>query len=662
MARALLGRGDREAPLALGDGTARGRRPAESVPSSSTGTSARRRTPSTAMSRRASGVKPLPPKCTGSRPVGGPPRRSRARAGRASAAAAVPARRGRRGRRAWAIRRSRSRHDARNDRAARWAIDQVERPVARPPRRRRLAVPTYIMLSTLTPEGVQTVKNNPSRIREVNREVEQLGATVKAQWATLGHFDFVSIVEAPDEQTMARVSLELGSRGHRALRDADGDPDRRLHRVALSPMKVLVVGSGGREHALVRALRALAAGARAAVRARATRASAPTPALLAGADPGDPAGLARAAAAAGVDLVVVGPEAPLVAGLADALAARACAASARAAPAARLEGSKAFAKEVMAAAGVPDRAPPRGGDRRGRPGRDRGLPRGAQGRRAGGRQGRRDRGRRGRGARRAARRCSSSAASATSPVVVEEFLRRRRALAARPVRRRARAAARTGARLQAHRRRRHRPQHRRHGRLLAGAGGRARRSSSASRADVHQPVVDELARRGTPFHGVLYAGLMLTGAGPRVLEFNVRFGDPETQAVLPRLRSDLLARAAGRDRARRPGRRRARRGTRGRPCASCSPRGGYPASASTGDVIRGLDRVPAGAAVDHAGTATVRRRRRDGRRAGARRDRAGRRHRFGPGRRVCCRRRDRLRRHAAAARHRAARGAGARPA
>ena len=74
-------------------------------------------------------------------------------------------------------------------------------------------VPTYIMLSTLTPEGVQTVKNNPSRIREVNREVEQLGATVKAQWATLGHFDFVNIVEAPDERTMARVSLELGSRG-----------------------------------------------------------------------------------------------------------------------------------------------------------------------------------------------------------------------------------------------------------------------------------------------------------------------------------------------------------------------------------------------------------------------------------------------------------------
>jgi uncharacterized protein with GYD domain len=74
-------------------------------------------------------------------------------------------------------------------------------------------MPTFILLSTLTPEGVQTVKNNPSRIREVNREVEQLGATVKAQWAVLGRFDFVNVIGAPDEKTIARVSLELGSRG-----------------------------------------------------------------------------------------------------------------------------------------------------------------------------------------------------------------------------------------------------------------------------------------------------------------------------------------------------------------------------------------------------------------------------------------------------------------
>ncbi len=74
-------------------------------------------------------------------------------------------------------------------------------------------MPTYIMLTTLNPDGVQTIKNNPRRIKEVNKEVEQLGATVKAQWATLGRFDFVNVIEAPDEQTIARVSLELGSRG-----------------------------------------------------------------------------------------------------------------------------------------------------------------------------------------------------------------------------------------------------------------------------------------------------------------------------------------------------------------------------------------------------------------------------------------------------------------
>ena len=74
-------------------------------------------------------------------------------------------------------------------------------------------MPTFVMLTTLSTEGVQTVKNNPSRIREVNKEIESLGASVKAQWATLGRYDFVNVVEAPDEKTMARVSMELGSRG-----------------------------------------------------------------------------------------------------------------------------------------------------------------------------------------------------------------------------------------------------------------------------------------------------------------------------------------------------------------------------------------------------------------------------------------------------------------
>ncbi len=74
-------------------------------------------------------------------------------------------------------------------------------------------MPTYVMLSTLTPEGVQTLKSNPQRLREVNKEIEQLGVTVTAQWAVLGRYDFVNVVEAPDEQTVARVSMELGSRG-----------------------------------------------------------------------------------------------------------------------------------------------------------------------------------------------------------------------------------------------------------------------------------------------------------------------------------------------------------------------------------------------------------------------------------------------------------------
>jgi phosphoribosylamine---glycine ligase len=122
-------------------------------------------------------------------------------------------------------------------------------------------------------------------------------------------------------------------------------------------------------------------------------------------------------------------------------------------------------------------------------------------------------------------------------------------------------------------------------------------------AVVHQPIVDELRRRGTPFHGVLYAGLMMGPSGPKVLEYNARFGDPETQAVLPRLRSDLLE------------------------LLEASPRlgglegvepewsddwavtlvlasRGYPESSSKGDVITGVDAAEAaGAEVFHAGTA-----------------------------------------------------------
>jgi uncharacterized protein with GYD domain len=72
---------------------------------------------------------------------------------------------------------------------------------------------TFVMLTRLTADGVKTLKNNPNRVTEVNQEVEQLGAKVLSQYAVLGQYDFVTIVEAPDVKTMAKVSVELGSRG-----------------------------------------------------------------------------------------------------------------------------------------------------------------------------------------------------------------------------------------------------------------------------------------------------------------------------------------------------------------------------------------------------------------------------------------------------------------
>ena len=74
-------------------------------------------------------------------------------------------------------------------------------------------MPTFIMLSTLTVQGVQTLKSNPERLRQVNQDVAELGCKVLHQWATLGEFDFVNVVEAPDEATIARVSVALGARG-----------------------------------------------------------------------------------------------------------------------------------------------------------------------------------------------------------------------------------------------------------------------------------------------------------------------------------------------------------------------------------------------------------------------------------------------------------------
>ena len=74
-------------------------------------------------------------------------------------------------------------------------------------------MPTFILLSTLTQQGVQTLKSNPERLSQVNHDVEELGCRVIHQWATLGEFDFVNVVEAPDIATIAKVSVALGSRG-----------------------------------------------------------------------------------------------------------------------------------------------------------------------------------------------------------------------------------------------------------------------------------------------------------------------------------------------------------------------------------------------------------------------------------------------------------------
>jgi phosphoribosylamine--glycine ligase len=120
---------------------------------------------------------------------------------------------------------------------------------------------------------------------------------------------------------------------------------------------------------------------------------------------------------------------------------------------------------------------------------------------------------------------------------------------------------------------------------------------------VHKPIVDAMGNRGTPYFGVLYAGLMLTAAGPKVLEFNCRFGDPETQAVLPRLRSDFLETLENSV---------VEGGLRGADLAWSEDwavtvvmaSAGYPASSSKGDVISGLEAAESqpGVEITHAGT------------------------------------------------------------
>jgi phosphoribosylamine--glycine ligase len=362
-------------------------------------------------------------------------------------------------------------------------------------------------------------------------------------------------------------------------------------------LKALVVGGGGREHALVRTL------------LRSPR----RPELLC--SPGN-AGIARdgveclpdddlvgLARERGVDLVVVGPEAPLVAGLVDELAAAGIAAFGPTREAARIEGSKAYAKQLMKDTGVPTashvlfRTREEAAEHLACASYPAVLKADVLAA--------------GKGVIIAAHEREARAALdiffgerrfGDTEVVLEEFLEGEelsllalcdgeRAVPLAPAQDYKRIfdgdeGPNTGGM----------------GSYSPVPGFDHARAQELA-ALVHQPIVDELRRRGTPFHGVLYAGLMMGPSGPKVLEYNARFGDPETQAVLSRLRSDLLELLEA--------------STQLGGLEGVEPQWsddwavtlvlasrGYPESASKGDVISGLDAAAAaGAEVFHAGTA-----------------------------------------------------------
>jgi phosphoribosylamine--glycine ligase len=344
-------------------------------------------------------------------------------------------------------------------------------------------------------------------------------------------------------------------------------------------VRALVVGSGGREHALAWSLSRSAD-------LDELHAAPGNPGIAALAHchpvrPDDPAALVSLALELRIDLVVVGPEAPLVAGLADELRHRGIAVFGPSAAAAQIEGSKAFAKEVMDAAGVPTA---------------RTLPVARppcvvklDGLAAG----------KGVWVCRTQDALDSAleAAEASGGAFhVEELLEGpelsvfalcagEAAVAFPP----ARDYKRIG-----------------DGDTGPNTGGMGACSPLGDVGDrevaeiveaVHLPVLRELAQRGTPFHGLLYAGLMRTADGLRVIEFNCRFGDPETQSLLPRLESDLLPLLAG-DLSRPPE-------VADRAAVTVVLSGGdYPERGDRGTPIEGIEAAEAtGALVFHAGTA-----------------------------------------------------------